>query len=156
MYKKSFFKVGIFVVCFVGFTAFDAKAQGVKITKIEDAVEDTTVFKKEPLEVMPEFIGGEEAFYKFLQENLTYPKFARQAGIEGRVLVGFIVEKDGSLTNFTVTKSAAPILDEEALRVIKMMPKWIPGKHQGKDVRVQYQIPVSFTLEKNKKKKKGK
>jgi protein TonB len=114
-------------------------------------VENTVIEKAEEIpfvvvEEMPEFPGGEEALYKFLSENTVYPPFARTAGIEGRVTIGFVVEPDGRLSNFRVVRSAAPILDEEALRVVKTLPRWKPGKQRGKAVRVQYQIPVIFTL----------
>ena len=114
-------------------------------------VENTIVEKAEDppfvvVEDMPEYPGGEEALQKFLYENIQYPAFARQAGIEGRVMIGFVVEPDGRLTNFKVLRSAAPILDEEALRAAKLMPKWKPGKQRGKAVRVHYQIPVNFSL----------
>ena len=98
------------------------------------------------VEVLPEYPGGDEARIKFMKENLVYPKWARDAGVEGRVMVGFVVEPDGRLTNFSVVRSVAPVLDEEAVRVAKMMPKWIPGKQRGRAVRVQFQIPITFTL----------
>ena len=98
------------------------------------------------VEIMPDFPGGDEARIKFLQEHLQYPKFAREAGLEGKVFVGFVVEPDGRLTNFSITRGVAPILDDEALRVVKMMPRWIPGKQRGKSVRVQFSLPITFTL----------
>ena len=70
-----------------------------------------------------------------MQENLVYPQEAKEKGIEGKVYIGFVVEIDGSLTNFTIVKSAHPLLDEEALRVVKLMPKWIPGKQKDKAIR---------------------
>ena len=98
------------------------------------------------VEVLPEYPGGDEARIKFMKENLVYPKWAREAQLEGRVMVGFVVEPDGRLTNFSIVRSVAPVLDEEALRVAKMMPRWVPGKQRGKAVRVQFQIPITFTL----------
>jgi protein TonB len=98
------------------------------------------------VEVMPEYPGGDEARLRFLSDNLVYPTFARNAGLEGKVTIGFVVEPDGRLTNFTILRGVAPALDEEALRVVKMMPKWKPGKQRGKAVRVQYQLPITFTL----------
>ena len=99
------------------------------------------------VETMPEYIGGDEARVKFLQKNLVYPEEARKKGIEGRVMVAFVVEVDGSLTNFKILRSVHPLLDEEALRVVKMMPKWIPGEQKGKPVRTQFQIPITFQLD---------
>jgi len=116
---------------------------GVEDTKEEVVKEDIPFVI---VEVMPDYPGGDEARINFLKENLQYPKFAREAGLEGKVYIGFVVEPDGRLTNFSVVRSVAPILDEEALRVVKMMPKWTPGKQRGKTVRVQFQIPITFTL----------
>ena len=110
--------------------------------------EDTTIYVI--VDKLPEYPGGEEARLKFIWDNLNYPKEARgkgkNKGFEGHVHVGFIVEKDGSLTTFSIAKSAHPILDEEAMRVVKLMPKWIPGERQGKIVRVRLQMPITFTL----------
>jgi len=94
----------------------------------------------------PAFPGGEAARIRFLNENIRYPRSAQEIGVEGRVLVGFVVESDGSISNIKILRSAAPILDEEAIRVAKLMPKWKPGKQRGKAVRVQYQMPITFTL----------
>ena len=113
-------------------------------TKIDEPLLDDIPFKV--VEEMPEYPDGDDARLKFLQENLVYPKYAREVGLEGKVYVGFVVERDGSLSNFTIKRSVAPILDEEALRVVKMMPKWNPGQQRGKAVRVEYQIPITFTL----------
>jgi protein TonB len=107
--------------------------------------EDTTIYPV-MVDKHPEYPGGDEARIKLLQENLQYPRAAREAGIEGKVFVGFVVEKDGSLTNFSIVRGVHPLLDNEALRVVKMMPKWIPGKQRGKAVRVQYQVPITFKL----------
>jgi len=106
--------------------------------------DDTTILVIS--EILPEYIGGEEARIKFLTENLVYPKEAREKGIEGRVTVGFVVEKDGSLTNFAILRGVDRLLDEEVLRVVKLMPKWISGEQRGKPVRVQYNMPITFTL----------
>jgi len=98
------------------------------------------------VEVMPDFPGGDAARIKFLQENTKYPPFAREVGLEGKVWISFVVEPDGRLTNIEVYRGVAPILDEEALRVVKMMPKWTPGKQRGKNVRVAFRLPITFTL----------
>ena len=100
------------------------------------------------VEESPEFIGGEDARQKFLKDNLVYPKIARETGQEGRVTVEFIVEPNGTLSNFRIARSApgAPSLDEEALRVAKLMPKWKAGKQRGNAVRVMYTMPIVFTL----------
>jgi len=114
-----------------------------------DTIKNTVVSEKDTLifvivEEMPEFPGGIEAMNQFIRENLRWP--IRDADIEGRVFVGFVVEKDGSLTNFEIIRGVAPVLDDEALRVVKLMPNWKAGKQRGKEVRVQYIVPVNFTL----------
>lgn len=98
------------------------------------------------VEQMPEYSGGMQELMTFLQENIKYPKSAQERKIEGRVIVQFVVEKDGTPTEFKVVRSIDPALDEEALRVLKAMPKWKPGMQKGQPVRVKYTIPVSFKL----------
>ncbi|MCL2131535.1 MAG: energy transducer TonB [Lentimicrobiaceae bacterium] len=97
-------------------------------------------------EINPEFPGGEDARIKFLQENTVYPEEAKEQGIEGRVMIGFIVEKDGSLSNIEVIRGVHPLLDEEALRVVKTMPDWKPSYSMGKTIRIRYRMPVTFKL----------
>ena len=94
----------------------------------------------------PEFPGGMEALYKFIQDNVQYPQLALENGIEGKVYVTFVVEKDGSITNPRLLRDIGGGCGQEAIRVVKMMPKWTPGKQQGKTVRVQFNLPVTFTL----------
>ena len=96
------------------------------------------------LEEMPQYPGGAEALLEFLNQNVQYPEEAEKAGIQGRVIATFVVEKDGSVSNAKVVKSVDPLLDAEALRIISAMPKWKPGKQNGKVVRVKYTIPLSF------------
>lgn len=98
------------------------------------------------VEVMPEYPGGQKALFAYLSENIRYPQIAKENKIEGRVIVGFVVEKDGSISNVEVVRSVDPSLDKEALRVIKSMPRWKPGKIRGKPVRVKYRVPVNFKL----------
>jgi len=97
-------------------------------------------------EVQPTFPGGEAALYKFLNANLTYPMLAKEMRVSGMVIVQFVVERDGSITDVVVARSVGVGLDEEAVRVIKLMPKWIPGRQGNYPVRVRYTIPVRFTL----------
>ncbi len=98
------------------------------------------------VEKMPEFEGGMDGMMSFLQKNIKYPAEAKEKGMEGRVLVQFVVEKDGSIVEPKVVKSVSPELDAEALRVVQMMPKWKPGQQRGKNVRVQFTLPVLFKL----------
>ena len=97
-------------------------------------------------EVDPEFPGGLEALYKFIQDNVQYPQLALENGIEGKVYVTFVVEEDGSITNPRLLRDIGGGCGQEAIRVVKMMPKWTPGKQQGKTVRVQFSLPVTFSL----------
>ena len=101
----------------------------------------------EKAEVMPEFPGGEQAMMQFVAENVKYPQEAIDKEISGRVMVGFVVEKDGSISNVKVAKSLDPLLDKEAVRVVSGMPKWIPGKQNGVTYRVKYTLPVNFRLQ---------
>ena len=99
-------------------------------------------------EQMPEYPGGMPAMIDFLQTNLQYPQDAIKQKVEGRVMVMFVVETDGSLSNVRVARKVFPSLDAEALRVVKTMPKWKPGKEKGKAVRVNYTLPVVFSIKK--------
>ena len=99
------------------------------------------------VEEMPKFPGGEEAMFKFISENVKYPQEAKDKNISGRVFVNFVVEKDGSVDEVNVLRSIGGGCDEEAVRVVKSMPKWTPGKQKGKPVRVSYIIPFVFKLD---------
>lgn len=121
------------------------KSEGVKKAEIK---EDTSqVFRV--VEEMPEFPGGTGACMKFLGENIKYPENAKKNGVEGRVIVQFIVEKDGRISNIRIVRGVDPEIDAEAKRVITMMPKWKPGKQRGQEVRVYYTVPLTFSLSKN-------
>ena len=99
---------------------------------------------------MPSFPGGLEELYKWIDNNVQYPAVARENGIEGRVILKFIVEKDGSLSYSTVIHSVHPMVDREALRLVGQMPKWNPGKRAGIPVRVRYCLPIKFKLGESK------
>ena len=99
------------------------------------------------VEQMPEFPGGSMGLLEYLRTTIRYPQEAKVKNIQGRVMVGFVVEKDGSITEATVVKSVDKLLDDEALRVISIMPKWSPGTQRGEAVRVKYTVPISFRLE---------
>ena len=98
------------------------------------------------VEEQPMFPGGMEEMMKFLQQNIKYPKEAQEQGKQGRVVVQFVVNKDGSISNDTIVRSVDPSLDAEALRVVRSMPNWTPGKQKGKPVRVRFTLPVTFHL----------
>lgn len=98
------------------------------------------------VDVMPEYFGGVNAMFDFIQKNVKYPESAKKKGIEGRVFVQFVVEKDGSLSSFQVLRGLNDELNDEAIRVLKMMPKWKPGMKDGKPVRVQFTMPFNFKI----------
>ena len=98
------------------------------------------------VEVMPQYPGGQIAMLKYIMENIKYPEQAMKKGIQGRVVVSFIVEKDGRVSNVRLLRSVESSLDKEAVRVVKSMPKWSPGKQNGKPVRVRFNVPVMFKL----------
>ena len=100
------------------------------------------------VETMPEFPGGQQALFKYIGENIKYPVIAQENGIQGRVICQFVVNKDGSIVDVVAVRSSGEAsLDKEAIRVIKSMPKWKPGKQRGKPVRVKYTVPVNFRLQ---------
>lgn len=111
----------------------------------EEDAEANTIFTV--VEQQPEFPGGEVALMKFIKDNLKYPAFAAENGIQGRVTLSFVVEKDGSVTDIQEMRSPSEDLTKEAKRVVSKMPKWKPGKQRGKPVRVKYVLPVTFRLQ---------
>lgn len=117
----------------------------VVVVDMETETNDSEAF--DVVEKMPEYPGGIEAFMKFLTENIHYPEAASKAGIQGRVLVNFIVEKDGKISNIHVIQKVNDYLDAEAVRVVGAMPKWTPGMQEGKAVRVKYTVPITFRLD---------
>ena len=113
-------------------------------------VEEEEVVEQEIFQIveeMPSFPGGEAKLMEYVAKNIKYPQIARETGIQGRVFVGFVVEPDGSISNVKLLRGIGGGCDEEAMRVIKSLPKWKPGKQRGKAVRVSYQIPVFFKLQ---------
>jgi len=115
------------------------------VEKVEQKEEETKVF--EVVEQMPQFPGGDAALMQFLNSHIKYPVVAEENGIQGRVVCTFVVERNGSITDVRVIKSVDPSLDKEAVRVLKSMPSWIPGKQNGSAVRVKYTVPVTFRLQ---------
>ena len=111
---------------------------------VEEEVVEQEIFQI--VEEMPSYPGGEKALLEYVAKNIKYPQIARETGIQGRVFVGFVVEPDGSVSNVKILRGIGGGCDEEAMRVIKSLPKWKPGKQRGKAVRVSYQIPVVFKL----------
>ena len=97
----------------------------------------------------PEFPGGQEALMEWIEQNKVYPQEAIEKGIEGRVIVKFTIEEDGSVTNGKILRGVDPLLDNEALRLVSIMPKWSPGSFDGKDTRFTYNLPLLFKLPKS-------
>ena len=122
------------------------KQEEVVITDVgnEEAVEEEEIFVF--VEEFPSFPGGEEALYKYLYDNLQYPDMARDNNITGKVVIRFVVEKDGSITKAAIAREIGGGCGKEALRVVNGMPKWKPGKQSGKAVRTEFTLPVDFQL----------
>ena len=114
-------------------------------TEAEEEEEEAQVFFI--VEEMPEFPGGELALRKYIANSIKYPVIAQENGIQGKVYVTFVVDRDGSVSNAHVARGIDPSLDKEALRVVNSLPKWKPGKQRGKPVRVSYTVPINFVLQ---------
>ena len=124
------------------------KAVEVKYVPVEveeEEVEEQQIFQV--VEEMPEFPGGMAECMKWLSKNMKYPTISQENGVQGRVIVQFVVNRDGSIVDAVVARGVDPYLDKEALRVVGLMPKWKPGKQRGKEVRVKYTLPVMFRLQ---------
>ena len=114
---------------------------------ILDTQKVDTNFIYDVVEEMPTFPGGQQKLLEYISENLKYPKELAEICVEGRIICSFIVERDGSLSNIKVERKVDPFLDREALRLVKSMPRWKPGKQQGVPVRVRYLLPIKFRLQ---------
>ena len=146
--EKSNKAVGAFTVegnDEVGGEVLKAKEEIAAPEPPKQQVEENKVF--DVVEQMPSFPGGMGALMSWLSQNIKYPVIAAENGVQGRVIVQFVVEKDGSITDVKVAKSVDPSLDKEASRVVKAMPRWQPGKQNGSAVRVKYTVPVQFKLQ---------
>ena len=146
--EKSNKAVGAFTVegnDEVGGEVLKAKEEIAAPEPPKQQVEENKVF--DVVEQMPSFPGGMGALMSWLSQNIKYPVIAAENGVQGRVIVQFVVEKDGSITDVKVAKSVDPSLDKEAARVVSAMPKWTPGKQNGSAVRVKYTVPVTFKLQ---------
>jgi len=141
------------------FTITTDKGNKIKIITEEDFnvkvshYDNDTIFSV--CDEMPEFPGGTEKFMEYLSSNIKYPEEAKEKGISGRVFIQFVIEKDGSVTNVKVMKGIGALCDDEAVRVVKSMPKWKPGIQKGKPVRVSYNLPLNFKLDEEYKPVKG-
>lgn len=158
---KTRFLILTLLVLLTGSTAFCQAshygiAQKTSNTVQKDADDDKVYEIKEPKDTigleLPSFFGGPKAFYEYLHTHLGYPIVAQENNIQGKVIVSFIVEKSGFLSDIKVEKPVDPSLDREALRVVRSMPRWLPGKQDGVPVRCKFRVPVVFRLQKEAKK----
>ena len=133
--KRPIFLQIAFVLVFLGVCAF------LQPVKAQEIIQDN-----EENVILPKFKGGEEAYQRFILLKMDYPLEARVKGIQGTVLLSFIVEVNGRITNIKIVDSVHPLLDAEAVRVTKSMPKWIPAQHNEKPVRSYFTLPVAFIL----------
>lgn len=108
------------------------------------------IYHHKDVDVMAHFPGGEQKMFEWLGQNIVYPEDAKKAKKQGRVFSSFVVEKDGSIADLKILKKLSPSCDNEVIRVIKLFPKWIPATKGGEKVRVQFNLPVKFTLEEEK------
>ena len=147
-FKCLLFAISTLVLLVIVFAPAGGNAQNKKVKKARTHKDTTTDDKVyDVCEQMPTHEGGDAALLKYLGENWKLPDEYKERGIQGRMVVGFIVEKDGSLTNVKVLRAVDIALDAEVLRVVKGMPKWIPGRHNGQRVRVRYLLPIHICLQ---------
>ena len=152
-----FFALGLIMASVVGVNAqviddhFDVAVildaehdpRGVEILEVTEP-DENSIFQV--VETQPEFPGGMAELMKYLQKNIRYPQICKEQRVQGRVIVQFVVNADSTITDVNVIKPVNPYLDQEALRVVKAMPKWNPGKQRGEPVRVRFTLPVTFRL----------
>ena len=124
-------------------------AEEIKVEEVKEQVIQQEAPKEifTVVEEQPGYPGGDEARIKYLQDNIKYPDEAKELGVQGKVFVTFVVEVDGSITDVRVLRGIGAGCDEEAIRVVRGMPKWVPGKQRGVPVRVQFNLPIKFTLQ---------
>ena len=151
--SSPFVRVKLLAVVPVALLALVAFAQPKvqqAVQQVEEESRQTLIVHVKPLDVtdvMPEFPGGPVELAKYLSSHIIYPKDAEENGMQGRVIVTFVVNTDGSISDAAVVRSISPSLDEEAIRVIESMPKWKPGLQNGEKVRVKYTVPITFRLD---------
>ena len=140
--------VTIFAIIAMALSSLGTPCQAQKPTMTPETLEKHERNDALPVaEQMPEFPGGMPALMEFLQNEIRYPKKCREAGIEGRTVITFVVKKNGKIKNIEVARSSGnKQLDKEAIRVIKKMPKWKPGMQDGKNVNVLFALPITFKL----------
>ena len=135
----------LFIFIFLLVLAFFASAQEKTINqKVYSEVDEMPVFK-----------GGQEALMKFLQDNIVYPEEAKKSGFQGKVFISFVIDELGVVRESRITRGVNPALDKEAFRVVKLLPEWVPGKKEGKPVKVEMTLPIKFALDDDKKPEKN-
>lgn len=134
--------ISLLLLAAFGFAASAQSNEGTPSTAINNEEEVFVVVEDEP-----EFPGGTEALYRYLASNIHYPAEAKAERIQGRVFVSFVIEKDGSVTNIKVLRDIGGGCSEEAVRVVKAMPRWKPGRQRGQRVRTQFNLPIEFKLD---------
>lgn len=139
--KRVLFLTTALVLSFLSTAQTPQKSSATKPSTV--TTQEETIFTV--VEQMPEFPGGMEALYQFLAANIKYPG-GPDVCVSGKVFVSFVIEKDGTVSDAKVLRKLHPAFDEEALRVVKLMPKWEPGRQDGKPVRVQFNLPINFNL----------
>lgn len=135
------FPILVLIVCLVGIFSVQNVTAGT-------FSQNPTESKLEMVDKAPEYPGGQMAMYKFLADNMVYPKEAQEARLQGRVLLSFQVDTDGNIKDISAVSSPGKVLTDEAIRVVKLMPKWIPAQNKGKNVAVNFTLPISFKLPK--------
>lgn len=145
--KKNKILVLVAMVCCMAIKMGAQVSQEVQpVTNTSKPATDSNEQIFEKVDQNPSFPGGSEELMKWLRKNMKYPPEAMENNIQGKVTVQFVIDKDGSVVDPQVIHSVAPSLDKEALRVVRAMPKWVPGKQKGKAVRVRFNIPITFSL----------
>lgn len=153
--KFKFFLIVPLIVCFTGFLACNRTEKATQQIQSEENLTDSEIAVDneydggevfEMVDEQPEFGDTPDALGKFFGENIVYPQEAREKGIEGKVFISFLITKSGKVTNADILRSDNEIFNEEALRVVRSMPDWKPGKVNGENVNVKFVIPIQFAL----------
>lgn len=138
----------LLMAMFIMLLSATAQAQTTLLYKQQKQVSEDPNRIYDVLEKLPNFPGGLEKFNKFLSRNIRYPAADRQQNIQGKVVTTFVVERNGSLSNIKIVRSPTKAMRDEALRVLSLSPKWVPGRQNGKVVRAYYTMPITFTISK--------
>jgi periplasmic protein TonB len=146
--NKLYIVLTIIIISFFSINSYGQEIEAEEAPKVAPEIQkrdsnEIFVF----VEDSPDFPGGIDSLFAFIHRVMIYPQEAQDSSIQGTVYVSFVVEKDGSLSDIKIIRGVCPSLNAEALRVMKMMPKWKPGKQRGKPVRVKFNMPIAFRLQ---------